>query len=361
MKIVLAAPQDTTVLGNISGYCRVAMEREGHSVTGFDFRVHPYLQNKFVSPLKHALRNLFPRLPSPYDFSPIRSSADKKINQALLNLISQEKPDVVLVLCGENIAAETLETIRSRFFIPVVNWFHDSLLAPARRVFLSQLPQHYDYFFIIDSLEVLGQFPIKARQIRSLPLACDPKVHRQVSLSSQEQKFYGSDIAFVGTVTPEREKVLEALSGFDLKIWGKWQKKNKTLQRCYQKQGIYGQEAVKVYNASKIVLDIHTLFGREETMYNVTPRVFEVPACRAFLLTNKVKQLCDFYKVGEEIMTYQSIDELRKLIPRYLDNAGERAAIAEKGFKRAHQCHTYVHRISSLLGNIAFSAKETHA
>ncbi|RJO65754.1 MAG: hypothetical protein C4540_00090, partial [Candidatus Omnitrophota bacterium] len=263
MKILLAAPQDTTVLGVISGYCRVAMEGLGHSVVGFDFRLHPYSQNRLVSSLKAALRPLFPRLPSPYDFAAVKSSTDKKVNQALLNLISQERPDIVLVLCGENIAAETLETIKNKFFIPVVNWFHDSLLVPARRTFLSRLPQHYDYFFLIDSLDVLEQFPIQAKQIVSLPLACDPKVHRPVSLTSQESRFYGSDVAFVGTVTPEREKVLEALSGFNLKIWGKWQKKNKALASRYQKQDIYREETVKVYNASKIILDIHTLFGKE--------------------------------------------------------------------------------------------------
>ena len=360
MKILLAAPQDTTVLGIITGYCRVAMEGLGHSVVGFDFRLHPYSQNKLISSLKASLRPLFPRMPSPYDFSAVKSSTDKKINRSLLNLVSQERPDIVLVLCGENIAAETLETIRGQFFIPVANWFHDSLLVPSRRAFLSQLPQHYDYFFIIDSLDVLTQFPIQARQIVSLALGCDPNVHRPVSLSMQERTFYGSDVAFVGTVTPEREKVLEALSGFNLKIWGKWQKKNKTLARCYQKQDIYREETVKVYNASKIVLDIHTLFGREQAMYNVTPRVFEVPACRAFLLTNKVTQLSDFYEEGQELVTYQDIDELKRLLRWYLDNPDERAAIAEKGFKRAHQHHTYSSRMSLLLAKLAVSIKETY-
>ncbi|MEW6075715.1 MAG: glycosyltransferase [Candidatus Omnitrophota bacterium] len=361
MKILLAAPQDTTVLGIITGYCRVAMEGLGHSVIGFDFRLRPYSQNKLGSFFKATLRPLFPGLPSPYDFSSVKSSTDTKINQALLSLVSQERPDIVLVLCGENISAETLDSIRSKFSVPVANWFYDSLLVPARRALLSELPQHYDYFFIIDTLEVLSQMPIKAAHIVSLPLACDPDVHKPLTLSAQERSFYGSDVAFVGTVTPERAKVLEALSGFNLKIWGKWQKKNKALARCYQKQDIYREEVVKVYNASKIVLDIHTLFGREQAMYNVTPRVFEVPACRAFLLTNAIAQLSGLYDVGEEMVTYRSVDELKELIARYLNDDEGRCTTAQKGFARVRREHTYAHRVRTLLGTIAVSAGGSHA
>jgi len=352
MKILLAAPQDKEVLGIIGGYCKKALERLGNEVLVFDFRQHPYPKGKFTSCLKSRIRTLFPSMPSPYDVSIIKSLTEQKINRMLFDCVYKFRPDILLVLLGENILPQTITKVSQDLGAITLNWFHDSLLLSYRRSFLENISGFYDYIFIVDSLEVLRNRDIQAKRIETLALGCDPEVHRRTALSPEEIKKYGSDVAFVGTVTPEREKILEALADFNLKIWGRWPTESLRLKGCYQKQDIYKEEAVKVYNASKVIIDIHGLYGIEKEIFNVTPRVFEVPASGGFLLTNHIPQVCEFYKVKEEIITYKDINELKYLISYYLEHPQERQAISERAYQRAHREHTYLERLRMLLKTI---------
>lgn len=352
MKILLAAPAGRRVRGIISSYCKEELESLGSEVSFFNFEQRPYAKNRFISCLKSVIRSFFPSLPSPYDISgAVKSSTDKRINEMLIEAVSGYKPDVLLVLLGENIQPRTIEKINQAGVI-TVNWVFDTLLFPYRRDYLRNVSCVYDYIFIIDSLDILKFIDIKAKHIESLPLGCSPRVHRRVDLSEEEFKKFGSDVAFVGTLSPQRQKMLESLNDFDLKIWGHWQKKSPLLGENYKEQDIYGEGAAKIYNASKITIDIHNLYGLEKEIFNVTPRVFEVPACGGFLLTNYVPQLNEFYKVGEEIIAYKNIEELKDLVRYYLQHDRERKEIAQRAYQRARQEHTYAKRLERLLNAV---------
>ncbi|MBN1527383.1 MAG: glycosyltransferase [Candidatus Omnitrophica bacterium] len=349
MKVLLATPEDRATLGVIGGYCAGALKGLGHEVEIFDFRRRPYSRNAAISALKAVARPLFPRAPSPYDMPVIKGTVDRKINNALLEQARRFRPDILLVLFGENILPGTLETLRRELGTVSANWFYDTLLAPRRQGFIASVLPAYDHVFIVDSQEILKSVPLRCKRVATLPLACDPRIHRRVELAHDERAYYGSDIAFVGTVTPEREKVLEAVGDLDIKIWGRWQRVSPLLRKRYQKKDIYAEEAVKVYNASKIVLDIHSLFGSGQEIFNVTPRLFEVPASGGFLLTNRASQISALYKAGEEIVTYADTDDLRRKIAYYLEHPDERSAIAARSYEKAHEKHTYKNRIADLL------------
>ena len=349
MKILLAAPQDKTVLGIITHYCQKAMEAIGNEVVVFDFRKRPYSRNHFVPLLKSLIRPFFPSLPSPYDLPKIREAADQETNHLLLELVNTYKPDILLVLCGENILPETLTRIRKGLNITTVNWFHDTLLSPLRKELIQNALPFYNYLFVVDSLDVLKHLELKVENIYTLALGCEPQVHKRIKLSEKEKNMYGSDIAFVGTVTLERERILEKLAEFNMKIWGRWQRESPRLKGCYQKKDVYTEEAVKIYNASKIVLDIHSLFGIEKEIFNVTPRLFEVPASGAFLLTNSSLQVGSFYELNHEIAVYHDVEELKRLIRYYLAHEKERQDMAQRAFVRAHREHTYLQRLKTLL------------
>lgn len=353
MKILLAAPQDETVLGIIGRYCQEALGELGNEVVVFDFRKRPYSSGKVVSRLKRAIRTVLPSLPSPYDISSkFREQVDRKINQQLEELTFKFQPDLLLVLCGENISPGTLEKIRSGMHTVIVNWFHDTLLSPYRQELMQRIALAYDVLFIVDSTEVLKEVPLPAKRVEVLPLACNPQVHKKLTLSDAEMKNYGSDIAFVGTVTPERELWLEELAEFDLKIWGRWLRKSPALKRCYQKKDVYAEEAVKIYNASKIILDFHSLWQKQVQLYNVTPRIFEVPASGGFLLTNPSIQVKDFYTIGAEMVVYRDLKDLKRLISYYLKHEGERRAIAERAYQKARAVYTFTNRLTILLETV---------
>ncbi len=349
MKIMLCAPKDKTVLGTIAGYCLKNLRTLGHEVAVFDFRIRPYSASGFVKGVKRAVRTIFPGFPSPYAIAAIKERTDQVINRDLEKLAGSFKPDLVLVLCGENIRPQTIEFLRNNCHAVTVNWLYDTLLLPYRQELMKTVGSAYDRVFLIDAPEILQRIDIPFRRVSTLPLGCEPSVHRTMALSSEEREFYGSDVAFVGTVTPERERWLEELVDFDLKIWGRWEGKNPRLEKCYRTKDLYADDAVKIYNASKIILDMHTLSDRHEQIYNVTPRVFEVPASGGFLLTNQSLQIKDFFTIGEEMIVYRNQDHLKDLIRYYLVHEDERLKIAERGYVKARSMHTYEQRLKTLL------------
>jgi len=159
----------------------------------------------------------------------------------------------------------------------MANWFMDSVYSPLAKSFVEEISSYYDFFFIIDSLEVLKYVKIGARYLYWLPLALDPAVHKTVYLNDGEKK-YSSNVTFIGTVIPVREDLLKAIVNFGLNIWGpptsaygSWIDRKPALSRCYRGGPIFGDEVIKIYNASKIVISVDSLYGNK--IYSVTEGV----------------------------------------------------------------------------------------
>jgi spore maturation protein CgeB len=349
MRILLAAPQDRTSLGVISGYVRDTLIALGHDVRCFDFRTRPYSCFPGLGWIKRCVRFVFPRVISPYDLKAVKISSDRAVNAALLKQVSGFRPDVLLVLLGENISAQTLDAVRKEFRSATVNWMLDTLLLPYRAGLLRQEGAGYDFLFMVDDRAILGAVHVPVPRIYTLPVAFQPEVHRSRELTGKEKEYYGSDIAFVGTMTPVRQRFLEALAGFDLKIWGRWEKESPLLKGCYRKRDIYADEAAKVYAASRIVIDIHGQWNLAPVVYNVTPRVFEVPACGGFLVTTPSVQLERLYEIGREMVVFRDTQDLKKKISYYLEHPDERNEIAGRAAVKARSRDTYAQRITEML------------
>ncbi len=348
MRVLLCAPWDETVLGRITRYAYQAFIDEGHRVEVFDFRQRRYSRWPLVQPLKKALRKAWPKAPSPYDVTAVRDAVDRDVNQRLWERCRALSPELLLVFCGENIVPATLRAARE-LGATTANWFHDSLIYASRRDLVRHVLPVYDLLFLVDDLDALKEAGASLTSARTLPLACLPDVHRPLALSQDERRRWGADVAFVGTLTPERVRVLRQMAGFRLGIWGAWQERDPALEAFYREKGVRGEDAVKIYNASKVNLDIHVLFGVREERYNVTPRVFEVPGCGGFLLTCATPQLERLYVLGKEMAVYRDIDGLKDRIRYYLDHEEERIAMARRAHERAWREHTYTQRIRLLV------------
>jgi len=80
----------------------------------------------------------------------------------------------------------------------------------------------------------------------------------------------------------------------------------------------------------------------------VNQRVFDVPACGAFVLTDAREQLPELFEIGKEVAVYKSPDEVGDLIRHYLAHESERKAVAQAGRARVLAEHTYVHRLRAM-------------
>ncbi len=330
-----------------------ALTRLGHEVTFFNHSA-PALTASFAAPVRTATRSLGPAAQRARELV-----SGWLTSRRLLGACARVRPEILLVVKGTHLRAPVLRAIKRRFRPLLVNWFGDSLLTPGVRDFVERDSAAYDFFFIIDDARALERVKVRAGRVATLPFGCDPDFHRPMSLTPEERAVYGSPVAFVGTVIPPRQTVLESIADFGLKIWGPpcdsratWTTDGSRLTRCWQGRPAWGVEAVKIYNAADIVLDIHFLFGAPTPMCNVTARVFEVPACGGFLLTNASEPLERLYVVGREMICYRSMHELRGLVAHYLAHPDERRAIARAGETRARNEHTFEDRLREMLRHL---------
>lgn len=104
--------------------------------------------------------------------------------------------------------------------------------------------------------------------------------------------------------------------------------------------------------------DLPGFYPRSEINFNCTSlqmkgavnqRVFDVPSCGAFLLTDHREQMEKLFEPGTEIAFYNDPEEIPGLVEKYQNDAEARKSIAEAGRKRVLADHTYDKRMETLV------------
>lgn len=80
----------------------------------------------------------------------------------------------------------------------------------------------------------------------------------------------------------------------------------------------------------------------------VNQRIFDVPAAGSFVLTDWRPQMEQLFE-PREMICYRDPDEAPHLARHYLANHTERQTVAQRARKRVLACHTWAHRLQTLL------------
>ncbi|MDA3972324.1 MAG: glycosyltransferase [Desulfobulbaceae bacterium] len=161
------------------------------------------------------------------------------------------------------------------------------------------------------------------------------------------------DVLFVGSADMRRIFLLENLTPFNLVVYGsRWQRNKALISPQLNKQintkSLWGTALHQELFKSKIILNItRSTFYGVETGINL--RIFETLAAQGFLLTDHTQELADLFKIGEEIESYSSSEELLDKVTYYLANDEARNKIAQKGYDLFRQKYTWNSRIQELL------------
>ncbi|MDR1052000.1 MAG: glycosyltransferase [Deltaproteobacteria bacterium] len=107
----------------------------------------------------------------------------------------------------------------------------------------------------------------------------------------------------------------------------------------------YYRELSGHYRGSAVNLNITSA----QMKTGLNQRVFDVPACGGFLLTDRRPQIDDMFEEGLEVVTYGTPGEAAEKAAWYLKNPGERQKIALAAQKRVLGEHLYRHRLARLL------------
>ena len=248
---------------------------------------------------------------------------------------------------------KTIDTIKSRG-IKTALWTID---APKEFEPVRKAAAHYDFIFTggSEAYDILKDVGVK--NLYFLPFACDPDIHKPQRLTEEEKKLYGCDIAFVGTLDPDvypfRTRILEAISDFDIGVWGPGTEKIPITSPLRQK--IRGKEIspevwIKIYSQAKIVLCLHYKDPQGKIpCHQASPRVYEAMACGAFLMVDDQRDVRKLFENRKELVVFKNITELKRLLSYYLKRPEERRSIAAMGRTKVLKRHTYHHRVKDLL------------
>jgi hypothetical protein len=109
------------------------------------------------------------------------------------------------------------------------------------------------------------------------------------------------------------------------------------------------QDVSRLFAQSKIVLGVGTV-GYCEDFYALKMRDFDGPMSDSCYVTHDNPDLRLVYRVGEELVTYQSVDDCVEKVRWYLSHEDERERVAQAGRARALADHTWENRFSDLFG-----------
>lgn len=146
-----------------------------------------------------------------------------------------------------------------------------------------------------------------------------------------------------------RRAAVRALSGFAPRVYGDdgWKRIEGT-GAVVSGRVDYHTELPKIYAASRINLNV----TKTQLRTTVNQRVFDAPACGGFVLTDYRSDLETLFDMDGEVAVYGNIGELAERAKYYLENEDERKRIAEAACRRVAACHTYAHRVETMLQQV---------
>jgi spore maturation protein CgeB len=255
-----------------------------------------------------------------------------KINRDLISSVKNNKYDLVLVNNGWHLTGSTIDTVKKNTK-HVVLWSTDELY---NDVFYSYIhPESYlKYDCIFSQRKHLFDFYRSKgiKRLEYLPLFYYPE-HQPVTIPENDKDMWGSDIAFMGTWSKAREKMLDVLEGLNLKIWGgQWNKCSKDFEGKFEitNKIAWLEDMARVANSTKIIIDALT----KEQNDKINMKNLQIPACGGFLITSRTDLLLELFEEDKEIVCYDTYEELKEKCKYYLLHEEERKIIAINAHKK---------------------------
>ena len=272
------------------------------------------------------------------------------LSQCILTKVDAFSPDLVLCLAQAPMSRTALQRLRKEG-IPTAMWFvEDFRLFTYWRAFAP----YYDIFAVIQKEPFLSELEsIGVANALYLPLAAQPDIHHPLELTAEEKKEFGAPLSFMGAGYPNRRKAFLQLVEEGIAIWGTEWEGEPRLAPHVRRGGsrISTEDCVRIYNATAVNLNLHSSVQAEALISGgdfVNPRTFELAACGAFQLVDRRELMPELFS-PEELVVFDSMDDLKKKFRHYRNNPEEREASAARARSRVLADHTYAHRMRTLL------------
>lgn len=336
----------------IMQYLASAFGRKGISTEMVYADVNHWFDRYIIHPANKMLHNfrIISKDKSVFSGHPLSHKNYRSFN--LKKAYRRFNPDLVLIIRGIGFQKDVLNEIRRN--TPLFCWWierEERIEEALKEISL------FDWYFFINSSCVDAGIQKGFSNVSLLHHSVDPDTFYPMDNIDKE-----IDICFVGKWSPKRQQVIEALLNVtdNIIIYGrKWVKNNflkHTIKKCVKGKYIDGSALVKLYNKSRIVLNITNWgFGDGKKRSGMNMRILEVPATGAFLLTDGSRDMEAVATPGKHMAVYESVEDCAMQAKYYLGNASEREAIAKEGCLHVRANYTYsdvVNRIIAAYNNL---------
>ena len=184
-------------------------------------------------------------------------------------------------------------------------------------------------------------------QVIHVQWGINPHLHRPYYLKPKYQT------SFIGRPHGTRKVRLSRLRklGMHLNLWGPGTPNGK-VNDC---------QMVKIFNQSKINLNLTESShqglkiisqlrhkGWLSPLTQMKARIFEIPGSGAFMLSQYTPDIEIYYRSGQEIETFTSMEEAVAKNQYYLNHDTLRQKIARRGYDRTIKYYTYKHRFQHI-------------
>jgi len=328
-----------------------ALRQLGHQVQVFLYTDPTILPKKLNAQLHqiigHALPNIYNKYRLSKNYYYYFFPENRYKSHSLHQTIVKFKPDKIIISGGISDLVGSAISQAHQLNIPIYLLHGVNPQTGATHFEIDHL-QLFDWIITNDPSHAQKWSNLGAKHASAVPYAgIDPGIHRRLKLTTQEYHQLQSDLVFVGTLFPDRQELFCKLLDLNInfKIWGNLPHGTKLkpqLTAIYQGDA-WGKEAVKVYNATKIALNLvppHMPVGGNM-------RTFEIPGSGAFQLTNRCPT--SWYIPSKEIVIFNNLNDLKKKISWYLGHNQKRQAIAQTAYTKTHQLYTYAQRFKYIL------------
>jgi len=269
----------------------------------------------------------------------------KAFNKQLSDTYNKFKPDLIFIIQGNYIFKETIEMMRCK----KVLWMMDSIYRAEEAY---QIRNAIDFIFVFERTDIDKLWQSDNIKAKFLPLALDETIY--FPIYPKEKRVI--DILFVGFLYENRIKLLKKIIGrFDhltIKIYGRYYSPIRRPyyhffrndKKIFLNKNITPRKVNELYNISSICLNIH----HNQSQYGVNQRFFEISGSRTFQLVDSNPYIEDNFS-ADEIVTYKSEDDLFEKIEQFLKDKATTDSKAEQAYHRVLNNHTFTHRIKEVL------------
>lgn len=332
---------------------------------GFKERGFSFEHENFYKTLKHMFTKIIY-----FDFATIYKEKGKDfMNSKLLEIVKSKKPDFLFCcLTNDEFYEETFSYISRKTNTTTFNWFCDDHWRFEN--YSKNWANCFNYVSTTDRDSYIKYKELGFNNVILTQWGCNIYDYKNFNL----KKIF--DVIFIGQPHGDRLKIIKFLkkSKVNVKCWGYgwdnktnnflfkafWffpkqfpilkEKHSEIIKRNNLRSRVSQNEMIKLYNQSKIGLNLSN--SSINSVQQIKGRNFEIPGTGCFLLTNYVKYLEEYYEIGKEIICFYNLEELVDEIKYYLKHESEREKIAECGYIKTINKHTYEIRFNEIFKKI---------